>query len=455
MKTFRTRKFKRLGNNYSLSKTKRVYIKTISAAIMLSLSFTHNLSSEKALASPILGNATIALENATAALNNATEALRNASQQPAEDDVEGLSNNSILSIETRRDKYAIGGPIEVFGNLTTTNRTMANSPIRIIISLTLDESQTIVNNITANLINDTLSIVGGKPQIYQPIPSSELKPVVNMTLNVINGSYSYRGLIPSKDAGIYQVTATTTDNKTALAFFEFVNPYYTLSFFSVIFSIGFFGLLICTVLWYGKKREPRQDPMRPHPSDDKIYYKAEIFRFIALTGLSVSLIFAFGGIETDIDPDAPIGIVNINSESSNEAFTQWAINFGGSRADNYQSGLIIPIYVIVLGLVGGFMRYLHKAYTRTANPKEEEERKRDEMTRAGFEHYTFGELSDIVIAPILALAVWFILHQEIQSVFLLAALSLTLGLVTPNIIEGLKQFATSTSRTSQEGKKAE
>jgi succinate dehydrogenase/fumarate reductase cytochrome b subunit len=96
-----------------MSKTKRVYINTISIVILISLLFIDNLSSEKALSSfslpvpnssksmttttdgltnttnatsPIsenvtgkLENTTSALENATAALTNATEALQNIS----------------------------------------------------------------------------------------------------------------------------------------------------------------------------------------------------------------------------------------------------------------------------------------------------------------------------------------------------------------------------------------
>ena len=96
-----------------MSKTKRVYINTISVVILISLLFIDNLSSEKALASfslPVpnfsksmttatgvlinttnatsaisenvigkLENTTSALENATAALTNATESLQNIS----------------------------------------------------------------------------------------------------------------------------------------------------------------------------------------------------------------------------------------------------------------------------------------------------------------------------------------------------------------------------------------
>jgi hypothetical protein len=417
------------------------------------------LLSEKALASASVGNDTNTLENATAALTESTRALQNAVQYLAQNNTEGVSDNLTLSIETSREKYAIGGPIHIFGNLTTTNGTMANAPIKITISPTSAESQSVINNITVSLINDTFSIVGRRPPIYQPILSSESEHIIeNMTLNAINGSYSYRGLIPFKEAGIYQVSATTNDNKTALAFIEIVDLFRTASVSSIIAALGFFILLIGTAFWYGIKRADVNlaSIKAADISDNKVYFKAEIGRFIALTGISLSLILALLFIDVEVNPPGPLGLVNISGNkalTSSAAFTEWGINVGGSINNNYQSGLIIPVYVIALGLIGGFMRYLHKALARTEfeDKEREEQRKRDEFSRSGFEHYSFGELSDILIAPILAIAVWFILHQEIQSVFLLAALSLTLGLATPNIISGLKQFATSTSGRSTPG----
>jgi hypothetical protein len=435
-----------------MSKTQRVYIKTIFAVIILSLSFTHNLPSEKVLASPTLGNATKALENATAALNNATKALRDAGQQPARDDVEGVSNNSTihnstLSIETSREKYAIGAPIQIFGNLTTTNGTIANTPIRITISPTSAESQSVVINTILNLINDTFSYVGSKPQ----------EPIVNMTLGVINGSYSYRGLIPFKEAGIYKVNSTATDNKTALAFIELVDLFRTASIGCLIAALVFFSILTITIYWYGRKRKGQPIADTDNPFNDEHLHRAEIWRFIALTGISLSLILSLLFIEVEVNPNGPLGLVNINSNgelNNNAAFTEWTINIGGSSNDNYESGLIIPVYVITLGLIGGYMRYLHKAYAKTEIKDLADEKKKlreHEGTANGFVHFSLGELSDILIAPILAIAVWFIVHQEIQSVFLLAALSLTLGLATPNIISGLKGFASSTSGSPTSG----
>ena len=103
-----------------MSKTKRVYINTISIVILISLLFIDNLSSEKALSSfslpvpnssksmttttdgltnttnvtsPISENVTGKLENTTSALENATAALTNA--------IEALQNISSISAAAR------------------------------------------------------------------------------------------------------------------------------------------------------------------------------------------------------------------------------------------------------------------------------------------------------------------------------------------------------------------
>jgi hypothetical protein len=403
---------------------------------------------EKALATASGGNDTNTLENATAALTEATSALLEAVQHLAPNNTEGMSDNStLLSIEASREKYALGEPIQFFGNLTITNGTMANTPIRVTISPTSAESQCVINTATLNLVNRTFS-------------SSESGCTVGMTLAVINGTYAYRGLIPFKEAGVYQVKATTTDNNTALAFIELVDLFHTPSTGCVIATLVFFAILIITIYRYGQKRTSsdyksgqKDFPIAQDPFNDEHLHRAEVSRFIALTGISVSLILSLIFLEVEVNPNGPLGLVNINSNgelNNNTAFTEWAINIGGSSNDNYESGLIIPVYVITLGLIGGFMRYLHKALAKTevdlANlPREKEKLKEDEGTASGFVHFSLGELSDILIAPILALAVWFILHQEIQSVFMLAAISLTVGLATPNIVSGLKRFASSSA----------
>ena len=39
---------------------------------------------------------------------------------------------------------------------------------------------------------------------------------------------------------------------------------------------------------------------------------------------------------------------------------EWKFNIGGLPEDNYNNGLHIPIYVIIFGLIGSYIRYLYK-----------------------------------------------------------------------------------------------
>jgi hypothetical protein len=63
-----------LGNYHGMSKTKTVYINTLSALLIVSLLFIHNLSLEAQLASSPLSNATETITNTSSGLANATNA---------------------------------------------------------------------------------------------------------------------------------------------------------------------------------------------------------------------------------------------------------------------------------------------------------------------------------------------------------------------------------------------
>ena len=46
---------------------------------------------------------------------------------------------------------------------------------------------------------------------------------------------------------------------------------------------------------------------------------------------------------------------------------QWFISVGGLKIDNYMSGILIPFYVIVFGLAGGYLRYLYSTSVKLWN----------------------------------------------------------------------------------------
>jgi hypothetical protein len=59
-------------------------------------------------------------------------------------------------------------------------------------------------------------------------------------------------------------------------------------------------------------------------------------------------------------------------------------------------------------------------------------------------HETLGELSHILLSPLLAVAIWFIISQgeTYSNVFILSAVSFAVGLVTEEVVHAIVNFAT-------------
>jgi hypothetical protein len=142
------KKFKRFSNCYLLSKTKRVYINTISVMALVSLLFIENLSSENVLASSSLpasnaskslttttagltntANATNAIsENVTGTLANATSALENATNI-IQNTTSALANataaltNATQDLHNISSIFAAARPLPTTANATAVNAT--------------------------------------------------------------------------------------------------------------------------------------------------------------------------------------------------------------------------------------------------------------------------------------------------------------------------------------------
>jgi len=132
-----------------------------------------------------------------------------------------------------------------------------------------------------------------------------------------------------------------------------IYPYYEFNWF-VYVGIGvaaFFILLLHTTVL----EKPRD------------YAKLPIFEFFALTILMVSLVLAVVFYPTEILPNDAIikkSIISynvtetINNQPIPQNVTQWAITVG-TMDDKRKSGFQIPIYIIVAGTVGAYIRYLY------------------------------------------------------------------------------------------------
>jgi hypothetical protein len=176
--------------------------------------------------------------------------------------------------------------------------------------------------------------------------------------------------------------------------------------------------------------------------------RARTWRFICITGMVLSLITIYAFTPLEVGVDSSLGLVKIH-DANNKA--QWVINIGGTRESNYTGGLHVPWYVFVFGILGGYLRYL---YTTAYPEKEEEIPKKPEELLKQFDKAkddtdqflitTVKQLALIVLAPLLAIAVWFVVSgqgQTYTNVAILAALSLAIGLVTKEVVDGLISFA--------------
>ena len=187
-------------------------------------------------------------------------------------------------------------------------------------------------------------------------------------------------------------------------------------------------------------------------------------RFLFISALVWSLILALVFTEVEIGTQSPLGLVlrhNLNPEGNELDVTknpliEWGINIGGNWENNFSSGVVIPFYVFILGLVGGYLRYLQKTtskekiYEKKEKPikgtsteyQETKYKKPIESTSLEFQETTYGELSNIFLAPLLAAVIWFILSQGEPefNIYGMAAISFSIGLVTKEIIQITVKF---------------
>ncbi len=176
--------------------------------------------------------------------------------------------------------------------------------------------------------------------------------------------------------------------------------------------------------------------------------------------------------------------VNQSSDQNAGSFAEWTLNVGGNQISNYTQGISIPIYVLVFGFIGGYLRYLYKtARLKTINSPLREIRldgnnarvildndkeiyrftvKKDDGTkiyqnlswRSWLFYQSLEDLSLLFLAPLLAVAVWFLLVQAGTSgIYTLALASFTIGLVTYEVIRALLRFIRRVLGTVEQGKR--
>ena len=216
----------------------------------------------------------------------------------------------------------------------------------------------------------------------------------------------------------------------------------------------------------------------------------EILRFICISGIIFSALSSFIFINENISAFSPIGVVKKpNSGTSIETVTdispspppatssgeapppstssgeaiylpesafgegQWVLNIGG-QAPAYSFGIQIPLAVIIFGIAGGYLRYLYK----TSKLKNNLSIMVGEMNNRNWRFYhSLEDIALLFLAPLLAIGVWFLLDlagiKGQSAINTIAVTSLTIGLITEEVIQMLIKFSGSALGMTQKEQK--
>jgi hypothetical protein len=253
----------------------------------------------------------------------------------------------------------------------------------------------------------------------------------NQFVLTLPGDYTLRAVVNDTKAPLNASTTFHVDNLI------FSSParilYVTIAFFA--------GLLIVIALGINN------------------YALSEILRFICISGIIISVVLFFSFIDEPIGGNGPVGLVKKPMNSTAFSTEQWVINIGGTTTgpadtEPYTTGIQIPIYVVIFGIVGGYLRYLYK--TSKLVDKALQEGPREKERRKAF-YQSLEDLSLLFLSPLLAIAIWFVLSQwtptqeagHSNNFYILATVSFTVGLVTNEIVQFLIRLTESILRVAQ------
>jgi hypothetical protein len=386
-----------------------------------------------------------------------------------------------LAISTDKLRYMIDEHVTVFGTISD-NGSFNQNPQKVIL--------------TVDFIGNTSKT---HPWPWHDISST--RRVYYGSVYATNNSF-VASISDTAVSGRYNVSATLADSReSSFTTFEVENPYTTS--FAVAFYFGTALLVIFLfVLAVGTFNAG----------------VVHLGNFLFLSGYVISILVSLTTSAVDLGPNSPIGLVlkhsvdqrgqiKVDSTGKSIGESAWVMNIGGTQETNYTNGIQVPVYVIVFGLLGGYLRYLYETATTARKNAEEESKKIDDYVntfspqqlnevdvipsgldrkfrrdyvnrieemkneddksdplkiqkyvlrfRLNRRYLLFQSLKNLallLLAPLLATAIWFLLVQsgvEDQQdttrgqtgIFILAAISFTIGLVTNEAIQLLINFA--------------
>ena len=156
---------------------------------------------------------------------------------------------------------------------------------------------------------------------------------------------------PNTDAeGTYKIVAKTNLNgnqQVSSIFIQVVDLFKSAPLYFVYLAIAFLVGLVFLII-----RTPNSHSV------------SEIFRFICITGIVLSVLSSLLLTDLQIGANSPVGLI-LGTSTSNHTVAntsiEWVLNIGGHLSNNFSQGILIPIYIIVFGFIGGYLRYLYKS----------------------------------------------------------------------------------------------
>jgi hypothetical protein len=228
-----------------------------------------------------------------------------------------------------------------------------------------------------------------------------------------NGTFT-NNQVNAVHPGKYYVNATlllpNNRHETAFTTFEVSDYFFNTPSLFMCFGLANFAALIILIAI--------------DPKNDKI---EKILSFVFLSGVAFSVIGTLALTDMQIGANSPVGLVVKGKE--------WVVNIGGDSTDMYAHGIQIPTNIVVFGVAGGYLRFLYNTARPDSRP--------DVNSKSTFDR-SMADLATFFLAPLLAMALWLALSRgtgDAEGIYVMAALSFTVGLITDEVVRTLTRFA--------------
>lgn len=277
-------------------------------------------------------------------------------------DIESLPS---VSVRTESSAYFPGELIQISGTVQNGSGVpVANKRVNILVHPENNPSNRIYKTSASTTTNGTFQDAGLRIDV--PEYSSMWTSLGNLS------AFKMEPSIVSKTYLVNVSTAVDGKSDSSWSYLQVRNNFLTPTNI-VLYLGGLWLFLFLVVVWWPLKSDdptPNQslrEKWKEHLKMGRQFKAVSIFLFISAIVLSPIISFLLIDIETG--KNSPLGIIKKETIVNGSRNIQWAMNVGGNPGNNFGSGIQIPIYILVFGIAGGYIRYLYDIYNaRTSKP---------------------------------------------------------------------------------------